>query len=157
MPKMAAWAIMGVVILLVLGAVGYFIWSSKKKSVAKKHRQQSSDESASSDEDSSTGTGSDDDDAKPRKKRHGRRDSDEDYSLAKLDALGVAERRAVEDSIYSAAARNPFGLRGALAEQGRSTFELAKGLRSSGGSDSEAGQQLLRSRRGGRALDGRRV
>ncbi|GAA5910930.1 hypothetical protein JCM8208_006690 [Rhodotorula glutinis] len=156
MPKAAAWAIMGVVILLVIGAVGYFIWSSNKKGAAKKHRQQSSDDSASSDDGSSTGTGSDGDDVKPHKKRQGRhRDDDEDYSLAKLDALGLAERRAVDDSIYSAAARNPLGLRGALAGQGRATFELAKGPTSSDGSDSEASQRLLRSRRGVRACDDR--
>ncbi|GAA5934860.1 hypothetical protein JCM3775_001659 [Rhodotorula graminis] len=154
MPKTAAWAIMGLVILLVVGAVGYFIWSSNKKGAVKKHRRQSSDDSASSDDGSSTATGSDDDDdVKPHKKRRG----DEDYSLAKLDALDAAERRAVDDSIYWAAARNPLGLRGALAEQGRTTFELAKGPLSSGGSDSEAGRQLLRSRRGGRAFDSRRL
>ncbi|GAA5840899.1 hypothetical protein JCM9279_001254 [Rhodotorula babjevae] len=158
MPKMAAWAILGVVVLLIVGAVGYFVWSSNKKGAAKKRRQQSSDDSPSTDDGSSTGSGGDDDDVKAHKKRHGRhRDDDEDYSLAKLDALGIAERRAVEDSIYSAAARNPLGLRGALAEQGRATFELAKNPMSSGGSDSEAGQQLLRSRRGVRAFDDRRL
>lgn len=150
--------------LLLVAAVGYFLWSSskkKKQSGAKEHRRQS-DDSASSDDAASTGTGSgssddDDDDEKPRKKHHSRHG--EDYSLAKLDALQSAERDAVADSIYSAAARNPFGLRGALADQGRApmrSFELAKGSRpamSSSGSDSEAGQRLLRSRRGSRAFD----
>ncbi|BGP46893.1 hypothetical protein JCM10450v2_002744 [Rhodotorula kratochvilovae] len=164
MPKMAVYAIIGIVALLLLGAIAYFVFASKKKDAGgkKEHSRHDSDDSPSSDASSSTGSGSgsDDEDEKPRKKRHSHKgDDDDNYSLAKLDAIGRAERRAVDRSVYSVAARDPAGLRGVLAREEaertpRTTFELAKGATSSSG-ESDAGERLLRrSRRGRQAYEG---
>ena len=138
----------GLLVLVIIGAAALFFMRQQR------HRRRHRHEDTSSDGDESA---SDSDDAGGRGGKHSRRKSDkyasdddsssssgdDRRSLGRFAALEKMERLAAQESIYSAAAKNPLGL-GRLAGGGRTgradprpRFQLAKPRYMSGSSDSD--------------------
>ncbi|GAA5969939.1 hypothetical protein JCM11641_008091 [Rhodosporidiobolus odoratus] len=162
MPSSTVYALLGILALLIIGGIGFFLYSQKNKDKGSQHhrRADSDDTDSSMSDDSASSSDDDEEKGSSRHKKHRRKrssgssDDDGDFSLSKLDALGIAERRAAKASIYAAAARNRRGLDGVLDDvtarrqrqerEPNMVFELPKSR--GGSSDEEAG--LIPGRRG---------
>lgn len=140
----------GLLVLVIIGAAALFFMRQQK------HRRRHRHEDTSSDGDDD-GSASDSDDAGGRGGKHSRRKSDkyasdddsssssgdDRRSLGRFAALEKMERLAAQESIYSAAAKNPLGLGGLAGGERtgrvdpRPRFQLAKPRYMSGSSDSD--------------------
>ncbi|KAG0667519.1 hypothetical protein C6P46_000052 [Rhodotorula mucilaginosa] len=137
----------GLLVLVIIGAAALFFMRQQK------HRRRHRHEEASSDGDDSA---TDSDDADGRRHSSRKRDKydsddsssssngDDRRSLGRFAALEKMERLAVQQSIYSAAAKNPAGLGGLAGGERtgradpRPRFQLAKPRYMSGSSDSDS-------------------
>ncbi|GAA6027981.1 hypothetical protein JCM8097_001813 [Rhodosporidiobolus ruineniae] len=141
MPKTTAYIVFTLLGVLLIGAIGFFIYMQSKKKdkdggPGKHHHAAAADDDATGS--STEGDASTDDDAgggggkKSKKKKHrrssstesstGSSDGDDEKSLAKFDALAIAERGAARRSVYTATGRRASAGGGG---EGR-VFELPK-------------------------------